>query len=711
MKINLSQSLRFRMPLLITLGIMPSAIAAIIWVGQYVNKNLIEPSTKNTLELKAQSLNETTSRWIEMNVLALKNLSQQPATRSLERKAQESVLTEFTRTYQDIYLAHTIGLNGMNIARSDGQVPRNYSDRVYYKGAIAGNDITYQTLISRTNKQPALCMSTPIKQDTVISGVSSICTILNQIAEPVGAIRIGETGYGFVVDNLGQVLAHGDPAFVQGEELTDLSNSPPVKQLLAGNEGYSTFTDQEGIKWVAYGSRLENGWGVIILQEEAEAFAQKRYIQNITVFISALALVAIGGLTWVLANTLIKPIRELTEASLNFAEGKLDSKIETSRQDELGLLSESFNQMAQQIKDSFIAIEERNAELDKLLQEKKASEQEQRLAKEKLQRQVQTLKIQLEPVSQGDLTVQVDVSNDEIGTVASYYNKTIQNLRQIVAEVKNTSEVVAQTTNSSKNAIAQLSQGALQQTEEIITVFNKVQQIVESVQLVAGSAQEAENSIKIATKTVKQGDAALNATVERIVNLGESTTTAKEQVQKLGKASRRIAKAVELIRKIALQTHVLAVNASIEAARAGQEGMGFNVVAEEVQSLAARSAKTAEEIEQLVLEIQTETRKVVKVMENNNQEILAESKSMQKTRASLEQVTNASLEIDRLVTIITQMATEQSQTSETVTANIEQLAAIANNTSASATDVSISFRKLLHVTEKLQESVGQFKIN
>ncbi|HHP7229390.1 MAG TPA: methyl-accepting chemotaxis protein [Xenococcaceae cyanobacterium] len=710
MKINFFQSLRFRMPLLIVVGIMPPTIATIMWVSQDV-KTLIEEKSQTTLALEAQALDTSTSSWVEKNVLALNNLSQQPAIQSLSAPQQEPVLAAFTQTYPDIYLAHTLDTTGVNIARSDGEAPQDYRDRLYYQNAITDTAINYQTLIDPTSQKPSLCFATPIKQETTIAGVASICTLLDRLAEPVGAIRIGETGYGFVIDNLGQVLAHPNPNLASEETLTNLSNYPPVQNLLAGNEGYYAYTDEQGIEWVAHGNLLANGWGVLILQHRAEAFAQKYHIQNITTIIAALALVAVGALTWLVADTLIKPIRQLTTAALNFAEGKLDTTINIVPQDELGVLTLSFNQMAQQLQESFATIEERSTKLDNLLQDKQEAEQAQRIAKEQLQLEVQKLRTQLESVSQGDLTIPIEAGNNEIGILAQYYDQTRQNLQQIVTEIKNTTQVVTQATTGKENTIEQLSQDTLQQTEEIAAILSQVQRMTESVQLVAANAQEAEMSIKKTTAIVEQGDATLNATVAKIVALGESTTTAKEQVQKLGKASRRISKAVELIRKIALQTNVLAVNASIEAARAGQEGMGFNVVAEEVQSLAAGSAKTATEIEKLVLEIQNETNKVVKVMEKNHQEILEGSQAMQKTRAFLHQVTNASLEVDRLIEVITRMAVEQSQTSQDVTNTMVGVAAIANRTCDSATDVSNSFAELLQVAAKLQDSIGQFKVN
>lgn len=415
------------------------------------------------------------------------------------------------------------------------------------------------------------------------------------------------------------------------------------------------------------------------LQEVHKEYKKAINQANIYLFLACCGLIIISSIDHFVKQSLVDILKQSRQAEKNFQEK---------------------NQQ----------LENRAQELSQLLEQIKITEEEQRKGKEQLQIKLVKLQQELLPVNQGNLSVRATVTEDEIGNLAKSYNQTLENLSRIIFQFQEVTKTVTKTTNSNEEEVIQLSNDALKQTQAITSVLEEVQKMAESIGMVSDNAAKAENSIKKATERVKQGDITINATVDRIVALQESTAAAKEQVKKLAKASSKISKAVDLIRKIALQTNVLAVNASIEAARAGEEGMGFTVVAEEVQTLATQSAKTATDIEKLVLEIQTETNKVIKVMDQSNQEIMAGSKLMKETRLSLQQITEASSEIDLLIEEINRVAKEQSQKSQTVTSTMEKVVAIANQTSVSATDVSTSFKNLLQVASNLETSINQFKV-
>lgn len=713
MKLSLFRSLRFQIPLWVLIGVVPAMLAAIGYAGSRAT-TIIREDTQEKLALEVKGLKDSVSQWNEMNVLALQNLSRQPDMVSLDAKKQKPLLEQMVKTYKHLYISHTTDLNGTNIARSDNKPANKYPDRLWLKGAKAGNEITYQTLIGKTSKKPSLCLSVPIRQQTKISGVAITCSVLDQIVEQVGSVSIGETGYALIVDNQGRILAHPDASLTSGDDLVDFKDYPPVQHLMTGNEGYFTFTDDTGTEWVAHGNRLDNGWGVVILQQKAEAFLAVRQFQQSAIAITVLLAIGISILTWLIASYLVKPIQELTDASIELSEGKLDRTVDVTRQDELGILASSFNTMAGQLKESFASLSDRTSELNHLLEAQKKSEQEQRVGKEKLQQQVRNLKRLLEANNQGDLTVRATVTNDEIGELASSYNSMIENLSKIVDRVQDTTHTLVASTNINQDTIQKLSAGTREQKTEIISVLDRMQAMAKSIQEVAIDTEQAVSSIKQAKAKVKSGDAAIDQTIKRIATLGKTATETTEQVKRLGKASRKIAKAIGLIRKIALQTNVLAVNASIEAARAGDEGLGFTVVADEVQSLATQSAQAATDIEQLVAEIQFETNKVVKAMEFSTKEVITGGQSIAEVRNSLQQVAAANVEVDRLIETVSTVVSEQSQNSQNLTLTMEEMAmvaVIASENFTSATEFSDFFQELLTVAQHLQTSVSGFKVN
>ncbi|MGK7872474.1 MAG: methyl-accepting chemotaxis protein [Xenococcaceae cyanobacterium] len=345
-----------------------------------------------------------------------------------------------------------------------------------------------------------------------------------------------------------------------------------------------------------------------------------------------------------------------------------------------------------------------------LLQGERIAQEEQRRAKEQLQQRALELLMEVDPVSQGNLTIRAKVTADEIGTIADSYNATIESLEKIVTQMKTAAEQVATTTSKDEVFMEALSEGALQQTKEISAALLRIQAMTESIRAVAANAQQAEAAVQQATQTVEAGDGAMNRTVEGILAIRETVAETAKKVKRLGESSQKISKVVNLISSFADQTNLLALNASIEAAHAGEEGRGFAVVADEVRSLARQSAEATAEIEALVASIQSETNEVVAAMEAGTEQVAVGTKLVDETRQSLNQIAAASAQIYELVEAIAQATVEQSQDSEAVTQTMAQVAAISDKTSAEATQISNSFKQLLAVAQQLQESVGKFKV-
>jgi methyl-accepting chemotaxis protein PixJ len=337
--------------------------------------------------------------------------------------------------------------------------------------------------------------------------------------------------------------------------------------------------------------------------------------------------------------------------------------------------------------------------------------QREKAAKEQIQQEVIQLLAAVRPALDGNLTVRAPVTDNEVGTIADAYNNTLQSLRQIVKQVQESSEKVAQTSQTSESSITGLAIQATQQFESLSLALERIQTMVNSTKAVGKSAQQVEQAVQQANQTVREGDAAMNSTVDGILTIRETVAETSKRLKRLSESSQKVSKVVSLIRNFTSQTQLLALNAAIEATRAGQYGRGFVVVADEVRSLARQSAEATTEIEQLVQEIQEGTAEVSNAMETGIQQVAQGTTIVGDARQHLNAIVEATTQISQLVEGITQATQVQTQQFELVTQTMTDVAAIANQTSDDSKEISASFKELLAMAQNLQASVNQFKVD
>lgn len=378
------------------------------------------------------------------------------------------------------------------------------------------------------------------------------------------------------------------------------------------------------------------------------------------------------------------------------SQGNLNARATIYSEDEFGKMAAKFNHMAKAIQTTISDTR------------RKSDEQEQ--AKEDLQRQVIRLLDDVEGAARGDLTVTAEVTADVLGAVADSFNLTIQNLREIVHQVKQAAREVSQGATDSAKFAGDLSSDALRQAEELAATLNSVQVLTDAIQRVAESAREAEEVARGAAATALKGGEAVDRTVAGILDIRETVAETTRKVKRLAEASQEISKIVALIATIASRTNLLALNASIEAARAGEAGRGFAIVADEVRQLADRSAKSLKEIEQIVMQIQSETGAVMTAMEEGTQQVIEGTKLAEQAKRSLDDIIQVTNRIDVLVRSITADTVEQNETARSVRAVMQAVELTAQETSHEAQRVSGALQNLVGVARDLLTSVERFRV-
>jgi methyl-accepting chemotaxis protein len=396
-------------------------------------------------------------------------------------------------------------------------------------------------------------------------------------------------------------------------------------------------------------------------------------------------------------RSISRPIRRLTKFAAQIASGQSGVRLQNdNRKDEVGVLTQNLNQMAKNI--------------DANLASRQQETEEQRQKREALEADIFTLVTEVEGATTGDLTVRASLNSLELSTVADLFNAVIDSLRDIAIEVKQTTGQVSTSLGTNEQSILQLSEKAIAEAEEIKSTLSSVEQMTTSIEAVATNANQASVIANDAYATVQEGSEAMVQTVDSILNLRTTVGETAKKMKRLGESSQKISQVVALIEEIALKTNLLAINASVEASRAGEQGQGFTVVAEQVGALAEQSAAATREIAQIVSAIQAETQDVAEVMEMGTTQVVDSTRLVEKTKQRLTQVLEKSQEINTLMGSISLATVSQVQTASTVAQLMQQVSATSQERSLSSKEVAVAMQETSQVAKELEEKVAQFQV-
>lgn len=376
-----------------------------------------------------------------------------------------------------------------------------------------------------------------------------------------------------------------------------------------------------------------------------------------------------AGLAWLLGRTITRPIKRLQKVTTEFGAGNLDARAEVFAKDEVGQLATTFNNMAAQIRSITDAVEA----------QAQAKDQEaafQRQERERLQEGVIRLLLQIEEVRQGNLTVQAMVDEGEVGSIADAFNATLRSLRALVSQVKSSADEVYDLAIVNNDLITRLSTEATVQEQAIQSAERSVQGIAQSIQAVAKSAQGAAQIARKSRLAAQEGQATMDETVTSIDLIRGSVADTSKKAKRLAESSQEISKIVNIISDISEKTNLLAFNASIEATRAGENGQGFRVVADEVRRLAEQVTTAAQEVEQLIGGIQEETAQMMQMMEESTSQVVTGTELVKKTKTTLQSVSRISEEIDKVLARISKAMVSQRDVSGKVTKIMQSAAEV-----------------------------------
>ena len=317
---------------------------------------------------------------------------------------------------------------------------------------------------------------------------------------------------------------------------------------------------------------------------------------------------------------------------------------------------------------------------------------------------------ELQTVAEGDLTQEATVTEDITGAIADSVNYTVEELRSLVGNVQSTATRVAQTTSKVESTSNELLNASTQQLHEIRETGQSVLDMAARINHVSTQAQESAAVARQSLVAAESGLTAVQNTIGGMNAIRDQIQETSKRIKRLGESSQEIGEITELIADITEQTNVLALNAAIQAASAGEAGRGFSVVAEEVQRLAERSADATRQIASLVKAIQTDTQDAVAAMERSTQGVVEGARLSDNAGTALSEIDSVSRRLAELIERISASASKEAQQANEVARNIQHIFAVTEQTGEGTRSTVAQVRDLTRMADELRQSVARFKI-
>ena len=310
---------------------------------------------------------------------------------------------------------------------------------------------------------------------------------------------------------------------------------------------------------------------------------------------------------------------------------------------------------------------------------------------------------ELQTVAEGDLTQEATVTEDITGAIADSVNYTVEELRSLVANVQSTATRVAQTTSKVETT-------STEQLREIRETGQSVLDMAARINDVSAQAQESASVARQSLQAAESGLTAVQNAIGGMNSIRDQIQETSKRIKRLGESSQEIGEITELIADITEQTNVLALNAAIQAASAGEAGRGFSVVAEEVQRLAERSGDATRQIAALVKAIQTDTQDAVAAMERSTQGVVEGARLSDNAGTALSEIDSVSRRLADLIEQISSAASKEADQANEVASNIQHIFAVTEQTGESTRSTANQVRDLARMADELRQSVARFKI-
>ncbi len=329
---------------------------------------------------------------------------------------------------------------------------------------------------------------------------------------------------------------------------------------------------------------------------------------------------------------------------------------------------------------------------------------------ERTQRSILTLLDQMSALADGDLTIKPEVNDSVTGAIADAVSYAVQEMRYLVARIQQAAKQITSTSDQSQRIAEDLSQKAGQQANQIVDAAAHIQEIARSMDSMSSGAKQSAEVALQSVEVAKKGAASVQATIDGMSAMRSQMQATSKRIKRLGESSQQIGEIVSLINELSDQTNVLSVNASIQAAMAGEAGRGFSVVVDEVQQLAERSSQGARQITDILKHIRSDTSSAVKSMEEATRGVVESTRLADQAGNSLVEIQSVSEHLTRLITEISTIAHTHSDSALNASKDMALVKDITVDAAANTREVANMIERLSELAKELQKSVSRFKL-
>jgi methyl-accepting chemotaxis protein len=557
---------------------------------------------------------------------------------------------------------------------------------------------------------PAAFMAQPVVFNDEVKFIVVIQLSIHQI-DAVAAERtgLGQTGETYFVGKDKMLRNDSYRMKEQNKVLTTILN-PDYKidteashSAMQGDSGTKVMTNYRGVmalsSWQSVTIVEPNPvnpdgihWALITEIEKSEvnqpaaAFGLKMAGAMSGTMAGAIFLVIVSAIF--LSGSLTRQIRHIMALFNEIGMGNFNARSKVISRDELGTMAQSLNSML----DNTLHLIQSNEERDKM------------------QDAIMKLLMDISVLTEGDLTIRAEVTEDMTGAIADSFNTMAEQLSRLVSQVKKSTLEVSTTSQQVSKTTIELSRKSDEHATQIIGAVKAIEEMSKSIRVVSQHAvrsadvsDRAKQSAVSGADAVRQTNVAMNAIRERVQE-------AARAIKRLGESSQEIGNIVQIINDIADRTSILALNASIQAAMAGDAGRGFAVVADEVQRLAEQSTNSTKQIETLVKTIQGEINEAGLRMDDSIQQVVHGTKLADGAHNKLEEIEEVSVQLADLVQAISKAANEQAESSENISSTMKKVGETTGEASLQGKLAALSITNLAETSKQLRASVEAFKL-